>query len=84
MIKAILTSNISHRVIESSYTPRQLLDFFDEEELVQKMTKCYCQPIGETNVIECNCDEEWEDYTLKLEEMCYHNSQEVKMGEKST
>ncbi|MFF2532464.1 acetyltransferase [Brevibacillus sp. NPDC058079] len=68
MIKAILKSNISDCVIESSYTPHQLLSFSGEEELIEKMSKCDCQPIGETNVVECNCDEEWDDYTLVLEE----------------
>ena len=64
MIEATLKSNITNRVIKSSYTARQLLDFFDEEELVLDMGKCDCQPVGETNVIDCGCYEEWEDYNL--------------------
>ena len=67
MVSATLTSKISRRVIVRSYTPRQILDFLDEEELVLNMTECNCQPIGETNVVECNCDSEWEEYVLELE-----------------
>lgn len=67
MVRATLTSRVSGRVIVRSYTPRQILDFLDEEELVSDMTECNCQPIGETNVVECNCDSEWEDYVLELE-----------------
>lgn len=63
-IRAILTSKTTGRVIEKSFTPRQLLDFFDESALVENMSMCRCQPVGETNVIDCGCYEEWEDYTL--------------------
>lgn len=68
MIEAILTSKASGRTIKSSYTARQLLDFYDEEALVSDMSACNCQPTGETYVVECNCDSEWEDYTLKIGE----------------
>ncbi|MFI8680371.1 acetyltransferase [Bacillus thuringiensis] len=67
MVRATLTSRVSGRDIVRSYTPRQILDFLDEEELVADMTECNCQPIGETNVVECNCDSEWEEYVLELE-----------------
>ena len=64
LVEVSLKSNKTERVIKASYTARQLLDFFDESDLVIEMSKCECQPIGETNFVECNCDEEWEDYTL--------------------
>lgn len=69
MIQATVTSKISGRVIKKSYTARQLLeDFYGEDDLIVAMTQCDCQPIGETYVVECNCDYEWEDYTLVLEQ----------------
>ncbi|EKN40692.1 hypothetical protein [Clostridium botulinum] len=63
MIEIILKSNITERVIKSTYTGQQLLEM-NEEEIVDEMTKCDCKPIGETNTVECNCYEEWQDYTL--------------------
>lgn len=59
-----LTSKASGRVIERTYTAKQLLEFMDEDELVVTMSQCNCQPVGETNVVECNCEDEWEDYKL--------------------
>jgi len=69
MIQATLTSKKSGRVIKQSYTARQLLeDYYGEDDLVIKMIECDCQPVGETNVVECNCHEEWDDYTMVLEQ----------------
>lgn len=56
-----ITSKLTGRLVQGYLTPRQLLDLLDESELVQKLTMCDCQPVGETNVVDCNCDEEWED-----------------------
>lgn len=56
-----VTSNISSRTVEGTISPRKLLDLCDESELIIELTKCNCQPIGETNVVDCNCDEEWYD-----------------------
>ncbi|MCG7345357.1 acetyltransferase [Sporosarcina sp. ACRSL] len=65
MIQLTLTSNVTGRVIKSSYTARQLLES-NEIDIVEEMSKCNCDmlPRGETNVVECNCDDEWFDYTL--------------------
>jgi len=63
MIEVILKSNISQRVLKASYTARQLLEM-SEEDIVEKMAMYDCQPIGETNVVDCNCCEEWDDYTM--------------------
>ena len=69
MIQATVISKITGRTIKNSYTANQLLDdFLDRDDLVISMTECDCEPIGETNVVECNCDEEWEDCTLILDE----------------
>jgi hypothetical protein len=56
-----ITSNISGRVVETTVPPRLLLDKCDEADLIWDITACNCQPVGETNVVECNCDEEWMD-----------------------
>lgn len=58
-------SKVSGKVINGSCSPRKLLDFY-EEQLVEYITKCDCSPIGETNVIDCACYEEWEDYDLLI------------------
>lgn len=68
MISVKLISKITNRVIERTYTARQILSFFDEEDLASHASKCDCQPVGETNLVECNCDAEWEDYTLLIGE----------------
>ncbi|MFY0519349.1 hypothetical protein ACOMCU_16200 [Lysinibacillus sp. UGB7] len=67
MVEIMLTSKNSGRVIKSSYTARQLLET-DEIDIVMDMTKCDCQPVGETYVVECNCDDEWEQYELIIGE----------------
>ncbi len=54
-------SNISGQTVEGKVTPRKLLELTDEADLVWELTACNCQPVGETYVIECNCDEEWMD-----------------------
>lgn len=58
-------SNETGRVVEGTYTARRILDMY-EEELVDDLTKCDCEPIGETNVVDCSCYEEWEDYQLLI------------------
>ena len=37
---------------------RMQLEEFAAENL------CQCQPVGETNVVECNCQEYYEDFEL--------------------
>lgn len=66
IIEVTLKSKKTNRVIQASYTARQILNFMDEDELVLDMHQCDCQPVGETNVVECNCEAEWEDYELTL------------------
>ena len=68
VIPVTITSKVSGRVIEAGVTPRVLLDVIDECELVQQLTACECQPIGETYVVDCNCDEEWIDCEVLLGE----------------
>lgn len=66
IIPVKVKSKKAGRIVEGSFTPRQLLEILDEDELVTRLTMCHCEPVGETNVIECNCDEEWDDYELLI------------------
>lgn len=38
---------------------------FLEDELYERLTACDCTSIGETNVIECNCEEKFVDFELQ-------------------
>lgn len=61
-VKAV--SKISGKVATGSFTARHILEFLDADELVTNLTMCDCEPVGETNYTECNCDEEWYDFYL--------------------
>lgn len=61
VIPVIIKSNINGQVKKGVVSARQLIGFTDESDLIIHFTECDCQPIGETNVIECNCDEPWMD-----------------------
>ncbi|WDI05175.1 hypothetical protein PUW25_25540 (plasmid) [Paenibacillus urinalis] len=68
-IPCVLKNNRDGRIINQSFTPRQLLtDFYDENELAEAMvaSACNCQPIGETYDTDCNCFEEWENYSIVI------------------
>ncbi len=68
LIPVKIKSNISGRTAEGKVTPRKLLDLLDEADLIDELTSCNCQPVGETNVVECNCDEEWMDCEVLIGE----------------
>lgn len=34
------------------------------DEAYELLANCQCEPVGETNVVECNCYETVEDYDL--------------------
>jgi hypothetical protein len=61
-----ITSTVSGRVVETTVSPRYLLDKCDEDDLITSLTMCHCQPVGETYVIDCRCDEEWDDCELLI------------------
>ncbi|MEK4419870.1 MULTISPECIES: acetyltransferase [Bacillus] len=67
MIKITVISKKTGKVERGIYSARELLQR-DEEDIVDQLTKCDCQPVGETNVVECNCCEEWEEYDLYIQE----------------
>lgn len=66
IIPVAIKSNLSGRVVKASVTPRELLDMSDEYDLIQKFTDCGCIAVGETYVVECNCDEEWADCEVSI------------------
>ena len=66
MIPVRIKSNSSGRIKRGVITPRRLLEMTGEEDLVEQFTACGCSPIGETYVVECNCDLEWMDYELSI------------------
>ena len=67
-IPVMVKSKLSGRCVKGTVSPRKLLDLIDESDLICELTKCNCQSVGETNVIECNCDEEWMDCEVFLGE----------------
>lgn len=68
MSKVWVKSNISGKVKTADFTSRQFLGMTDESDLVEHMTMCDCQTVGETNVVECNCDDEWSDVEVTFED----------------
>lgn len=63
MIEVTVRSEKTGSVKTGSFSARELLQR-DEEDIVETLTQCDCQPVGETYVVECNCYEEWEEYVL--------------------
>lgn len=43
------------------YTPLELLDT-DLSIINERTCVCDCKPVGETNVVECNCDDYYQDF----------------------
>ena len=66
VIPVKIISKVTGRVVNTSVSPRFLLDRCDEQDLMQELTLCECQPIGETNVTECRCEDEWDEYELLI------------------
>lgn len=63
-----IKSLVTGRMVEKVVSPRFLLDVLDEDDLISRLTDCGCQPIGETNTVECNCEEEWVDCEILIGE----------------
>lgn len=49
-----------------AYTLEDLLNT-TEADLVEELTRCDCEPIGECNYVECNCEDKWNDITINVE-----------------
>lgn len=46
------------------YSINQLIEK-SHDDLYEDMIPCHCQPVGETNLLECNCELEMEDYSYQ-------------------
>lgn len=68
MHRVTIKSSLTGREVTADITSLFLLEN-DEETLVQNLTDCGCQPVGETNVVDCECYLEWEDYTITLQDI---------------
>ena len=52
-------------IISKPYRLQELIDnIFEEYEIIDENAHCNCQPIGETNVIECNCEDYYENFEI--------------------
>ena len=51
-------------VKEKEFTLRELREF-DDCTLLEEFDICTCQPVGETNVVECNCEDFIEDFKIE-------------------
>lgn len=71
MIKVTLKNNKTNEQIETFYSIKDLIGQGGEDLLIENIIEnnvCHCSPIGETNVVECDCWEEWEDCSLIIDE----------------
>lgn len=53
MIEVTVKNKITGEVKTGSYTARELFDTM-RKNLVTKLTRCDCQPVGEAFGVECN------------------------------
>lgn len=63
MFKFLYKNDLDKFKISRSYFLNELLNI-TEDDIYYGLINCECQPIGETNVVECSCDEELEGFTL--------------------
>lgn len=66
-----LINNKTSETVKASYKARELVSHGGEDLLIENMIEnlvCDCSPIGETNVIECDCWEQWEYCTLVFDD----------------
>lgn len=71
MIKVTLVNNKTNQQIDTYYSVKDLISHGGEEFIMENIIEnnvCHCNPVGETNVIECGCWEEWEDTSLVIDE----------------
>ena len=61
--------NSKEVIVSKAYSLDKFLGGLDLEDVRENTLRCDCEPIGETNVIDCNCDHYYETFVLidKLE-----------------
>lgn len=51
------------RAITRSFTLEELINCYGEETILESH-HCDCQPVGETNVVDCNCDDYYSGFVI--------------------
>ena len=64
-IRVEVKSDITGRVASSVFTLKEIFENCGDD-MVEEITRCDCQPSIESNVVECNCDDEWYGYKITL------------------
>lgn len=67
-IKVSVKSKTTGRIAEDLYTPKELLEK-SEDEIIEELTMCDCEPDGDSMYTDCSCYEEWGDCELTIEEI---------------
>lgn len=67
-IRVTVKSKKIGKIAEDIYTPKELLEK-SEDEIVEELTMCDCEPDGDSLYTDCSCYEEWYDYELTIEEI---------------
>ena len=57
----------SNEIKMLSLSRQQIIDEIGEYQLLD-MLECNCEPVGETNVVDCNCGEYFEEFELIAED----------------
>lgn len=66
-IQVRMTSRLTGRVLDRHFSARALANTDGIEGLMEEMlTECTCGRAAESNIVECDCVEEWEDAILQI------------------
>lgn len=63
LIKFVFKHNKTGDIKEFELTINEIQDKLEDE--LYEMLVCDCEPVGESNVIECNCEDYLEDFILQ-------------------
>jgi len=63
-MKFTFKHSVSGEIKIIEFTDKEIQSLL-EDELIERASDCDCQPIGETNVVECNCDDYYCDFILQ-------------------
>jgi len=53
--------NSKEVIISQPYTLKQIMDL-QVDDIREHSLTCDCQPVGETNVVECNCEDYYDEF----------------------
>lgn len=60
----LFANDSGNNVISKPYTIEQIIQK-SIDDIWEELEECNCQPVGETNVIECACGDRYADYSFK-------------------